>query len=68
MCDRQQPVGAEFVRFMPFKSNAHLPEGAALYEYTQQLAKLAPRLDQGTLPSTSGHVEKAHDDPCVNVG
>ncbi len=68
MCDRHQPVGEEFVRFMPFKSNAHLPEGAPLYEYTQQLAKLAPRLDQGTLPSTSGHVEKAHDDPCVNVG
>jgi hypothetical protein len=68
-CDPNQPVGLEFVRFRPFKSNAYEePSGTSLYEYTKQLATLAPALARGTEPSQSQNSEYGHDTPSCQGG
>jgi hypothetical protein len=68
MCDPNLQVGEEFVHFRPFKSNAYLPGGGApIYNYTQQLARLAPKLAKGTQPSTGQNDEygnQAASDVC----
>ena len=67
-CDPRRPVGAEFVRFMPFKSNAVGPGGTSEYEYTKQLAALAPALMRGTQPSQSQNSENGREAPGCQGG